>query len=325
MNLQRLKELAQRVNYQDFSVNHPGYGVVSSDGTFADCLGMDEATFIYAANPSVVLALIGKLEAAERERDEFRESFNSNESEKQTLFHQKDMLLTANINIGKNLKQAELDRDEYAEGERLTAVKNVELQDEIYGLKAELARRDAAAAASELPSDELSRLRKWVKCVEAERDKAISWHSSLLKKHDKLQADIARRDAVSFEMKVHYSGIGKSGPWLKLNDQRSYEKLKLRHSGDADYEFRELYTAAPPGVLPPEMKPEPEKYDVIDHGFIAGYNQCRADALALGAQPQKPVVLPCLVDDLHGVGGVMSADDVLSSLDAAGIPYEVKP
>lgn len=47
-----------------------------------------------------------------------------------------------------SLDAAERERDEYAEGERLTAVKNVELQDEIYGLKAELARRDAAAAVA---------------------------------------------------------------------------------------------------------------------------------------------------------------------------------
>lgn len=50
--------------------------------------------------------------------------------------------------------------------------------------EAEIARRDAQAG--ELSSAELSRLREWVKCVEAERDKAISWHSSLLEKYNAL-------------------------------------------------------------------------------------------------------------------------------------------
>lgn len=53
-------------------------------------------------------------------------------------------------------------------------------------LKSELARRDASAG--EPASAELSRLREWVKCVEAERDKAIGWHSSLLKKYNELIA-----------------------------------------------------------------------------------------------------------------------------------------
>lgn len=55
---------------------------------------------------------------------------------------------------------------------------------------------------------------------------------------------------VSFEWRQHYSSIGKSGPWVKLNDQRTYEKLKFKHAGDAGYEFRELFTRAKPEALP---------------------------------------------------------------------------
>lgn len=57
---------------------------------------------------------------------------------------------------------------------------------------------------------------------------------------------LREQQPVSFEWRQHYSSIGKSGPWVKLNDQRTYEKLKFKHAGDADYEFRELFTAAKP-------------------------------------------------------------------------------
>lgn len=73
IDLNKLKELSERVNYGGFTVGDSGYSVESSSGYFADCLGMDEASFIYAANPAVVIALIEQLEAAQRERDEWRE------------------------------------------------------------------------------------------------------------------------------------------------------------------------------------------------------------------------------------------------------------
>jgi hypothetical protein len=57
------------------------------------------------------------------------------------------------------------------------------------------------------------------------------------------------QEPVSFEWKQHYSSIGKSGPWVKLNDQRTYEKLKSKHAGDLDFEFRELFTRQPKPVV----------------------------------------------------------------------------
>jgi len=63
IDLNKLKELSERVNYGGFTVGDSGYSVESSSGYFADCLGMEEASFIYAANPAVVIALIEQLEA----------------------------------------------------------------------------------------------------------------------------------------------------------------------------------------------------------------------------------------------------------------------
>ncbi|QHJ80332.1 MAG: hypothetical protein [Bacteriophage sp.] len=105
-----------------------------------------------------------------------------------------------------------------------------------------------------------------------------------IKRAEKAEAEIARRDAAASEPadRIVDDGCGQQIGGVGVSDQ-------LNCVWPIGTKF---YTAAPPAVLPPEMKPEPEKYDVIDHGFIAGYNKCRSDALALGAQPQNPVVLP---------------------------------
>lgn len=111
-------------------------------------------------------------------------------------------------------------------------------------------------------ADELQIFIESLDAVERERDEAILTRlevseglSIATRRYEAAEAELARREAaageaVSFELKQHYSGIGKSGPWVKLNGQRTYEKLKLKHAGDADYEFRELFTAAQPAALP---------------------------------------------------------------------------
>lgn len=54
-----------------------------------------------------ILALIAQLEAAQKERDEFRLAFQQNEQAKQELFAQKDLLITANLNISRRAAKAE--------------------------------------------------------------------------------------------------------------------------------------------------------------------------------------------------------------------------
>ncbi|EOI6481224.1 hypothetical protein ACMVA5_004420 [Yersinia enterocolitica] len=51
--------------------------------------------------------LITQLEAAQKERDEFRLAFQQNEQAKQELFAQKDLLITANLNISRRAEKAE--------------------------------------------------------------------------------------------------------------------------------------------------------------------------------------------------------------------------
>ncbi|HHH0504922.1 TPA: class I SAM-dependent methyltransferase [Yersinia enterocolitica] len=51
--------------------------------------------------------LIAQLEAAQKERDEFRLAFQQNEQAKQELFAQKDLLITANLNISCRAEKAE--------------------------------------------------------------------------------------------------------------------------------------------------------------------------------------------------------------------------
>ncbi|CQJ65735.1 hypothetical protein [Yersinia enterocolitica] len=54
-----------------------------------------------------ILALIAQLEAAQKERDEFRLAFQQSEQAKQELFAQKDLLITANLNISRRAEKAE--------------------------------------------------------------------------------------------------------------------------------------------------------------------------------------------------------------------------
>lgn len=80
-------------------------------------------------------------------------------------------------------------------------------------------------------------------------------------------------------------------------------------------------------AAPPAMLPDIDKYT---HGLwphaVEQLIRFRDDALALGAQPQKPVVLPFLdVAIKHAFGiDVYRADDVLAALDAANVPHKVK-
>lgn len=193
------------------------------------------------------------------------------------------------IELIERLEVAERERDELrkilqaTQGGAAEAIKNVmRLQEEISRLDKE----------SQRLSDQLG-------ACDRQR---LDW----LKRALTAEAEIARRDAAA------------SGPVAIVREVINGIHVTLYQRIEPG---TELY-AAPPAVLPPEMKPEPEKYDVIDHGFIAGYNQCRADALALGAQQQKTVTLQ---------GGSLKSDGdiwyraaaVVELLKSAGV--EVKP
>lgn len=64
-------------------------------------------TFRRLFTPDCILNLIAQLEAAQKERDEFRLAFQQNEQAKQELFAQKDLLITANLNISRRAEKAE--------------------------------------------------------------------------------------------------------------------------------------------------------------------------------------------------------------------------
>ncbi|HEI6830371.1 TPA: hypothetical protein SJ417_002592 [Yersinia enterocolitica] len=76
-----------------------------------------------------ILALIAQLEAAQKERDEFRLAFQQNEQAKQELFAQKDLLITANLNISRRAAKAEAElsaANEKLKGEQVPAGFTVE-------------------------------------------------------------------------------------------------------------------------------------------------------------------------------------------------------
>lgn len=173
--------------------------------------------------------------------------------------------------------------------------------------------------------DSLIEVAVTLEAAERERDELRERLSLVRKKRDaelnkntQLEAELARRDAAAGEPygyvhKSLYEAVGSTG---LSNDHEAYRDSPTHIA---------LYTAAQPAALPPEMKPEPEKYDVIDHGFIAGYNQCRADAMALGAQQQKVVALPDIAECcLSPAWCSIAMQQITAALDAAGVKWEVK-
>lgn len=105
--------------------------------------------------------------------------------------------------------------------------------------------------------------------------------------------EVSRRDAAAGEpvaLRWRFIPMYSDVPlmhWTYIDNPKFFPDIRAMEGA----EIQEVFSVAPPAVLPPEIKPEPDKYDVIDHGFIAGYNQCRADSLALGAQQQKTFTL----------------------------------
>lgn len=60
------------------------------------------------------------------------------------------------------------------------------------------------------------------------------------------------------------------------------KKLPKRGGGPND-----VYHVSQPSALPPEMTRDVSNYDVVDHGFISGYNKAIADAKVLGCKAIK--------------------------------------
>ncbi|HHH1264394.1 TPA: hypothetical protein ACPZRR_004631 [Yersinia enterocolitica] len=98
-NIEELKKAALGANLHGWT----GF----EDALNADGYSEAVSKFIGHCRPSEILALIAQLEAAQKERDEFRLAFQQNEQAKQELFAQKDLLITANLNISRRAEKAE--------------------------------------------------------------------------------------------------------------------------------------------------------------------------------------------------------------------------
>lgn len=176
-----------------------------------------------------------------------------------------------------------------------------------------------------------------LEAAERERDelrddvKAYSEHLQYhINRQCKAEAELARRDAAAGEpvaWQYRYND-GKVGDWKTVDSES-----ECNHS--TCYERRAIYTAATPTVLPDiepliegalklhGLRTAADGHSQLSDGFRNG---ARWAAKELGAQPQKPVVLPFLDVGIKHVFGIDAyrADDVLAALDAANIPYEMK-
>lgn len=151
---------------------------------------------------------------------------------------------------------------------------------------------------------------------------------------DRAEAELRRRDAAA--------GEAIADMWIVRNADGTWAECGTGyHRGRAVY-FKPRVITAPPAVFPPEAKTEDISHSVSrfrSHRdcYRDGYNKCRADALALGAQQQKVVELPAVRksdDVVYGGSGAFTMGKnsgfneclaiVTSSLDAANVKWEVK-
>lgn len=158
----------------------------------------------------------------------------------------------------------------------------------------------------------------------------LMWHAMACKNGErakKAEAEIARRDVAASEP-VGLQFMGDSGKWQDCASREVAESLGFT-------QFRELYTAAPPAVLPPKYADELNDRAELIEAYsktqceIAQELGCDSDnesilkaiyeLKALGAQPQKPVALPESVRINNGY--YFNMDDIFAALDAANVPW----
>lgn len=166
--------------------------------------------------------------------------------------------------------------------------------------------------------------------LKASSANAMSW----MKRALLAEKELERRDAAASEPAAYII----KGRYDKVNGrdrgQLSWHGLSRRNAEDiAYYKLSDtpLYTAAQPAVLPPEVSPSdmrdkwPAMNVIESHAAAMVWNQCRADALTLGAHQQKVVTHPETSSYVGTRQFIFERDaEWISALDAANVPYEVK-
>lgn len=191
-------------------------------------------------------------------------------------------------------------------------------------------RENSAALRDKLEAAERERdeLRGKVKKFESYRSIKSKLFTAVLDRAKNAEAELARRDAAASEPVgfVHESQLARIKPecgvtaWIRTSP------------GDGDIP---IYTAAQPAVLLSPL----DNWHISASGvmaslqfkgdemsFTAGANWMREQCLALGAQQQKVVELNNVFSiNVAGVPvRVVLLKDVSTSLDAAGVKWEVK-
>ncbi|MBP2156921.1 hypothetical protein [Erwinia rhapontici] len=217
------------------------------------------------------------------------------------------------VSLFERLEAAERERDNAQTSRDLHREVSVVLNDRLIAAETELARRDAAASEpvgylfTSSEGQVVYSPCPWV--VEGLTLQGPIYTAP----HPAVVSDAAAGEPVGLQC------MGDSGKWQDCASREVAESHGFTM-------FRELYTAAQPAVLPVVTDLAVE---LLTAALIDGADAKTALTLAapsLGAQPQKPVVLPFLnvaIKHVFGIGAYR-ADEVLAALAAAGVPYEVK-
>lgn len=238
--------------------------------------------------------------------------------------------------IGRDTAQAMLDVIEALEAERdsyRASFNNQRIRADLAVAQCEDIRATISGPSKEIENLRLriESLMGRVDAVESTAPTPFDYNAACkaLDKHraraDAAEAEIARRDAAASEpVGLVIADV--------FGDGDRYLKVKPINTTGLFIGCNLLYTAAPPAVLPPE-----KVINASTEGGVLcryqGYNEALRDVLALGAQPQKPVLLPALFN-LKMAGDVKTrhyfkgSNDTIKQiaglLDAANVPYEVK-
>lgn len=247
--------------------------------------------------------------------------------------------------IGRDTAQAMLDVIEALEAERdsyRASFNNQRIRADLAVAQCEDIRATISGPSKEIENLRLriESLMGRVDAVESTAPTPFAYNAACkaLDKHraraDAAEAEIARRDAAAGEAvageAVAWEITTKPGEFSLTPDKST--AIRAITNGCC---VRELYTAVPPAVLPhklsmdidPELQGEFRVHEAIRR---KGFNQALDAALELGAQPQKPVVLPALFN-LKMAGDVKTKQyfkgindtikQIAGLLDAANVPH----
>lgn len=300
------------------------------DGVACVSVSRADMAFIEAAHPGAVIELITSNEILSHEFEETKQLLRGT---REKLTRAIDRNVAKDIEI-KRLSAVERERDELKRNQELNLKIKQAMHERFTRAEAELARRDAAALEP-------------VAVVDIQRGRgdgkkfALCYTSAGHSLPDDVYNLYTAAPPAADRVPDYWQFKCVNGDWIGISESG------MRQAVSEGIEVRPLYTAAQPAVLPDEITIE-DAYEEThrtgwdkEYAYCAGAKYMRDQFLALGAQPQKPVVLPEiirheLIDVLTWIerlpvptksaaAKAIRLRKAINDIDAANVKWELKP